>query len=175
MKNKKISIMMITISVLLIITTLGIVINTIRVESLRKSSIYKLANSTSELGGPNLINTDTVEEKNSEGQATGTQDMHELRSELINDDMVSSRSEVDRQNAVEIEEIYVNTSAQQGDEYEELIQYTKLEDVKISFDMDVSKTTGLSKEDFITLVQNMRYDKTGILEKNAGWICICMH
>ena len=39
--------------------------------------------------------------------------------------------------------------------------------------MDVSKTTGLSKEDFIYLVQNMRCDTTGILGKNAGFIWEC--
>ena len=39
--------------------------------------------------------------------------------------------------------------------------------------MDVSKTTGVSKEDFIYLVENMKYDKTGILARNAGWIWEC--
>jgi beta-N-acetylglucosaminidase len=84
---------------------------------------------------------------------------------------LSSRSEVNR-----LGSMYINTnenSYQKPDEYEELKQYIKIEDVRISFDMDVSKPTGLSKEDFVTLVTNMKYDKTGILEKNAGVIWEC--
>lgn len=97
------------------------------------------------------------------------------KNESIN--TVSSRSEVDRQVKEELEDVCVNINPNSiqtsQEEYEEIITYTQLQDVKISFDMDVSKTTGLSKEDFVYLVKKMKYDKTGILEKNAAWIWEC--
>lgn len=99
------------------------------------------------------------------------QNIQEARIAIANtNDSLSSRSTPDRYG-----KIYINTNpdAQPENEYEELIQYTKLSDVKISFDMDVSKTTGLSKEDFVYLVQNMKYDRTGILGKNAAFIWEC--
>ena len=173
MKNRKlIQIMMITIAVMLIITTIGIVANTIRLESVKKSSIYKLANNIDNLSAQSIDTTESNASDN-EGQATGTQEIPELREASINDANISSRSEVDRQDTSNEEEILVNTEAEQPEEYEEIVQYTKLEDIKISFDMDVSKTTGVSKEDFIYLVENMKYDKTGILARNAGWIWEC--
>ena len=173
MKNRKlIQIMMITIAVMLIITTIGIVANTIRLESVKKSSIYRLANNIDNLSAQS-INTTESNASDNEGQATGTQEIPELREASINDANISSRSEVDRQDTSNEEEILVNTEAEQPEEYEEIVQYTKLEDIKISFDMDVSKTTGVSKEDFIYLVENMKYDKTGILARNAGWIWEC--
>ena len=173
MKNRKlIQIMMITIAVMLIITTIGIVANTIRLESVKKSSIYRLANNIDNLSAQSIDTTESNASDN-EGQATGTQEIPELREASINDANISSRSEVDRQDTSNEEEILVNTEAEQPEEYEEIVQYTKLEDIKISFDMDVSKTTGVSKEDFIYLVENMKYDKTGILARNAGWIWEC--
>ena len=173
MKSRKlIQIMMITIAVMLIITTIGIVANTIRLESVKKSSIYRLANNIDNLSAQS-INTTESNASDNEGQATGTQEIPELREASVSDADISSRSEVDRQDTSNEEEILVNTEAEQPEEYEEIVQYTKLEDIKISFDMDVSKTTGVSKEDFIYLVENMKYDKTGILARNAGWIWEC--
>ncbi len=175
MKNKRImSIIMITITILLIITILGITSNTIIIETQKRSNIYKMASNVE------YKNNENTEGNTNEEQLMATLNNQELRVEANYEDTetASSRSAVDRQQVVENEEMYINlnmTNEQQEDEqaYEEIIQYIKLEDVKISFDMDVSKTTGLSKEDFIYLVQKMKYDKTGILEKNAGWIWEC--
>lgn len=174
MKNKKVIItMVVTISVLLI---LGIVISAFNIS---KMNIVKVANN----------NEITTEDKATEENTQENQDNTEETSEKIDTTnilearlaavsngtnsigTVSSRSEVNR-----LGSMYINTnenSYQNPEEYEEIKQYTKIEDVKISFDMDVSKTTGLSKEDFVTLVANMKYDKTGILEKNAEVIWEC--
>lgn len=45
-----------------------------------------------------------------------------------------------------------------------------LDDLKISFDMDVSVPTGLSRDDFITLIEKCPYDKKGYFSRNAGVI-----
>ena len=178
MKNKKVIItMVVTISVLLI---LGIVISVINIS---KANIVKVAKNDEILENTNTENQtqennteETLEEvSEDDSERIDTNNMQEARSAAINNNSIigtlSSRSEVNRSGSM-----YINTNAdsyQASDEYEELKQYIKIEDVRISFDMDVSKTTGLSKEDFVTLVTNMKYDRTGILEKNAAWIWEC--
>jgi hypothetical protein len=168
MKNKKVIItMVVTISVLLI---LGIVIS---VFNISKMNIVKVANNNEISENTNVDENETTEENNEEtSEEIDTTNMQEARSNSLSKiGTLSSRSEVNR-----LGSMYINTnenSYQKPDEYEELKQYIKIEDVRISFDMDVSKPTGLSKEDFVTLVTNMKYDKTGILEKNAGVIWEC--
>ena len=49
-------------------------------------------------------------------------------------------------------------------------QYTKIEDVTISKDMDLSITTGLSKEDFKTLIANVKYDTSKFFYDNSDYI-----
>lgn len=45
-----------------------------------------------------------------------------------------------------------------------------IEQVAISKDMDLTVRTGLSKEDFITLISKVEQDKTNFFEENAGFI-----
>lgn len=47
---------------------------------------------------------------------------------------------------------------------------TPIEEVTISKDMDLTVRTGLSKEDFITLISGVEQDKTNFFEENAGLI-----
>ena len=167
MKNKKIIIsMMSVITILLIITILGIILNLTGVNIFKNAQnrIYTIANN-------NLIK-DNENQNNNIEQIESLQDIEQLRTASITENTfiktVVSRSDINRNQT-----LYVNLTQTQQDDYEEIKTYIKLEDVKISFNMDVSKTTGLSKEDFVFLVQNMKYDKTGILEKNAAWIWEC--
>lgn len=57
---------------------------------------------------------------------------------------------------------------------EEIIQEepktTPIEEVTISKDMDLTVRTGLSREDFITLISGVEEDKKGFFEENAGLI-----
>ena len=50
------------------------------------------------------------------------------------------------------------------------VVYTKIEDVKISKEMDLTIRTGLSREDFINLIAGVKADKSGFFEENAGLI-----
>lgn len=47
---------------------------------------------------------------------------------------------------------------------------TPIEEVTISKDMDLTVRTGLSREDFITLIAGVKEDKSGFFEENAGLI-----
>ena len=161
MKSKKIIItMMSVITVLLITIILGIILNITKSESIdyAQVQINKIANNTF-----NKNVEYTSQEINS------IQNIQAIRMLSVNGNtQVVSRSEADREDKI----LYINLNNEQQD-YEEIITYINLNDVKISFNMDVSKTTGLSQEDFVALVQKMKCDKTGILEKNAAWIWEC--
>lgn len=56
------------------------------------------------------------------------------------------------------------------EEAEPEILYKSLDEVKISRDMDLTETTGLSREDFCKLLKNFKYDYAGFYERNAGLI-----
>ena len=53
---------------------------------------------------------------------------------------------------------------------EDTTEPVSIEDVKISKSMDLSKRTGLSREDFIELISGVRADTSGFFEENAGYI-----
>lgn len=163
MKSKKIIITMMLIIICLLATIIiGIILNVTNSDVILKAQteINKIAQNS--LNG-NLDTTATTTE-----QISSIQNMQEIRLLAANGDLVS-RSDIDRQN----ETLYINLTQEEQVDYEEIITYINPEDLKISFNMDVSKTTGLSQEDFVVLVQNMKCDKTGILEKNAAWIWEC--
>lgn len=48
--------------------------------------------------------------------------------------------------------------------------YKNLDEIEISRDMDLTKTSGLSREDFCELLANFRYDYDGFYNRNAGLI-----
>ena len=48
--------------------------------------------------------------------------------------------------------------------------YIRIEDVKISIDMDLTQRTGLSRGDFIKLMTDCKADTAGFFEENAGKI-----
>ena len=52
----------------------------------------------------------------------------------------------------------------------EVVKTIQIEEVQISKDMDLTVTTGLSKEDFITLIQGLKYDSSNFFEENAETI-----
>lgn len=52
----------------------------------------------------------------------------------------------------------------------EEIPTTPIEEVTISKDMDLTIRTGLSREDFITLISGVKEDKANFFEENAGLI-----
>ncbi|MCR5186830.1 MAG: hypothetical protein K6D97_06950 [Clostridia bacterium] len=53
---------------------------------------------------------------------------------------------------------------------EEIQNYVSIDQVTISVDMDLTQRTGLSRDDFITLMAGVKADTSGFFEENAGLI-----
>lgn len=70
---------------------------------------------------------------------------------------VTSRSEVDR-------------TAKENKPAQAVVKYVKIEEIEISRDMDLSKRTGVSKEDFNKLMQNLKVDTSGFFKRNSNKI-----
>jgi hypothetical protein len=49
-------------------------------------------------------------------------------------------------------------------------EYISLDEVEMSYSMDLGKPCGLSKEDFVELMENLPYDYTGFYSRNAEFI-----
>ena len=62
------------------------------------------------------------------------------------------------------------TSTRKESNNKSTTKYISIKDVKISKTMDLSKRTGLSREDFIKLISRVKADTSGFFEKNAGKI-----
>ena len=174
MKNNKIISIMILITVLLATSISGVI--AIQTGTIKDEGIVLISENNTNITDNNNDLKDIITEisgekvlENKEDNDIEKENIQEMRVSSINNGSLSSRStQLSR-----LGTIYVNTdeeSYQDPETYDELREYIKLEDVKISFDMDVSQICGLSKEDFISLVENMRYDTTGILARNAGCI-----
>ena len=177
MNNKKLVItMVVTISVLLICSIIFGILNMAGIDLL---SITKIGskNNTEEtpLAEFNLADLEesnkTIEEQVLNQKIEALQGINLAEADInpaLANAIESSRSnELDRTLLVDLEDRTVQ------EDYEEVKTYIPLSEVKISFNMDVSQPCGLSREDFITLVQNMKRDRTGILEANAGVIWDC--
>lgn len=174
MKNNKIISIMVIITVLLATSISGVI--AMQTGAIKDNNVAQVgntennqteensSNNENNSNGENAVNIETVETKNTE-----TNNIQELRTASNENNSVSSRST----QFSRVEEVYDTIAEEERKQAEieaEKAKYIKLEDVQISFDMDVSKTCGLSREDFISLVENMKYDRTGILAKNAGCI-----
>ena len=81
--------------------------------------------------------------------------------ELISIDEPQEEPQIQEEIVPEVEEVV---------EAPEQIETTKIEDVTISVDMDLTVRTGLSREDFITLISGVKADTSGFFEENAGLI-----
>ncbi len=174
MNNKKIIItMVVTISVLIICAA------TMAILKLSGIDLLKIAKSNNnntleerKVAEIDLDDTEgTVEDKIIDKKIEEIQNI-DFSSTSTNQTLVNFIS-TSRANALN-RELYVDMEERNVQEdYEEVKTYKPLSEVQISFNMDVSKPTGISKEDFISLVQRMRYDRTGILKANAGVIWEC--
>ena len=85
---------------------------------------------------------------------------NETETKITSRSLTTSRQQVNTEEPEEVVE----------DVQEPEIEYTKIEDVKISKNMDLTVRTGLSREDFIELMSGVKHDKAGFFEENAGTI-----
>lgn len=66
----------------------------------------------------------------------------------------------------QVEKVELETVTSSAEEEPERV-YKSLDEVKISRNMDLTKLTGLSKEDFVELLSDFPYDYAGFYERNA--------
>ena len=87
---------------------------------------------------------------------------------IKNGQMINERTQVtSRSSVIRIRE---NKNSEEEIVQEPEIQYTKIEDVTISRDMDLTVRTGLSKEDFKKLISNVRQDTSKFFYNNSDLI-----
>lgn len=175
MNSKKLLIsMIITISILLF---LSLIIGILNLAGIDVTKFGKAKNS----GQPVVTELATIDANPNNGTIEEQVQEQEAWQKQQNINLANANTDSTRSNYLESSrsssmnrELYVNLEDNGVDQdYVELKTYIPLSEVKISFNMDVSKPTGLSREDFIELVSKMRYDRTGILEANAGVIWDC--
>ena len=82
---------------------------------------------------------------------------------------------IEEQKEPKVETIILNNNSTfvkkqpQIEEKEEIVSYSEIID-NIHIDMDISKTSGISEEDFVFAISNSPYDRNEILEENASLI-----
>lgn len=93
--------------------------------------------------------------------------------ETVETVQLSSVSESEAVNEIQTvaeAEAEAETETESESESEPVVQYKSLEEVEMSRDMDLTKTSGLSREDFCNLLADFKYDYAGFYERNSGLI-----
>lgn len=99
------------------------------------------------------------------------EEVRTIKAEITSRSQEQTRTEVNLQGnigTIDIEHS-IQEEFEQVEEVEE-VQTTPIEEVTISRDMDLTVRTGLSREDFITLISGVKEDTSGFFEENAGLI-----
>lgn len=113
---------------------------------------------------------DVLEEKSKEARNNAKVEKHSIErvtSSTKVHENVEKVEETENTNNAEIEEI---EETEEVEETKTEILYKSIEEVKISRDMNLTETTGLSREDFCELLANFQNDYAGFYERNAGLI-----
>lgn len=83
-----------------------------------------------------------------------------------------AKTEIQHQNHIQITSrhlMYRNIESQNIESIN-INKYTKIEDITISKDMDLTIRTGVSKKDFKTLISNVKYDTSKFFYDNSDFI-----
>lgn len=76
----------------------------------------------------------------------------------------------EREGAVTTRSAQERTTSNQEEVVEEKTEYKTIEEITISRDMDLTERCGISKEDFKTLMTNLKTDSSGFFEQNSDSI-----
>jgi len=128
--------------------------------------------------------TETTAEKTEDGSNNNSEEI--LTVADVNSGNTTSRSKIEgMQNNATESDADTGTSAETNDgaddntntetateidSDENATNYVSISEVKISKNMDLTQLTGLSKEDFVQLMAECKYDTTGWFETNAAYI-----
>ena len=113
---------------------------------------------------PNVTSRSEVIERSSNNEKNVTEkDIDENDKNITNPAEENEQSE----EKVSTEQIEVSSTEEV---VEEENKYISIDEVTISQNMDLTVRTGLSREDFITLISGVKQDTSGFFETNAGII-----
>lgn len=111
---------------------------------------------------------DEIIDENIEDENVNTEAIRTIKAEITSRALEEKREEVSLQGSVGT--INIENSLQEKFELAEEVKTIPIEEVTISRDMDLTVRTGLSREDFITLIAGLKEDTSGFFEENAGLI-----
>lgn len=105
-----------------------------------------------------------------------TNEARTIKAEITSRSQDETREEINLQgnvgmiNIESIEHSLQEEIEESVENVEEVPATTPIEEVTVSRDMDLTVRTGLSREDFITLIAGVEEDTSGFFEENAGLI-----
>ena len=118
----------------------------------------------------NEVTTEQVNNNNEENVEKVTENSNEKNEEKVTE---KDNSEEKEENSTSKKESSESEKEEDDDEEEnknDTAKTVSISEVKISKSMDLTKRTGLSKEDFIKLMSRVKADTSGFFEDNAGEI-----
>ena len=118
----------------------------------------------------NEVTTEQVNNNNEENVEKVTENSNEKNEEKVTE---KDNSEEKEENSTSKKESSESEKEEDDDEEEnknDTAKTVSISEVKISKSMDLTKRTGLSREDFIKLMSRVKADTSGFFEDNAGEI-----
>lgn len=117
----------------------------------------------------NEVTTEQVNNNNEENEEKVTENSNEKNEEKVTE---KDNSEEKEENSTSKKESSESEKEEDDDEENknDTAKTVSISEVKISKSMDLTKRTGLSKEDFIKLMSRVKADTSGFFEDNAGEI-----
>ena len=117
----------------------------------------------------NEVTTEQVNNNNEENVEKVTENNNEENAEKVTE---KDNSEEKEENSTSKKESSESEKEEDDDEENknDTAKTVSISEVKISKSMDLTKRTGLSKEDFIKLMSRVKADTSGFFEDNAGEI-----
>ena len=121
----------------------------------------------------NEVTTEQVNNNNEENVEKVTENNNEENAEKVTEKDNSEEKEENSTSKKESSESEKEEDEEDDDEEEnknDTAKTVSISEVKISKSMDLTKRTGLSREDFIKLMSRVKADTSGFFEDNAGEI-----
>ena len=118
----------------------------------------------------NEVTTEQLNNNNEENVEKVTENNNEKNEEKVTE---KDNSEEKKENSISKKESSESEKEEDDDEEEnknDTAKTVSISEVKISKSMDLTKRTGLSREDFIKLISRVKADTSGFFEDNAGEI-----
>lgn len=169
-ENRKVLISFKVSTLLLVLLSIIAIIVAVNVISDKLSKNEEIANANSQ---ENFQSEEVIENENIEN-GEPTEEKRTIKAEITSRSQDETREdEVNLQGNVgmiNIDAIEHSMQEEIEESVEEVPVTTPIEEVTISRDMDLTVRTGLSREDFITLIAGVEEDKSGFFEENAGLI-----